>query len=212
MDDIRAAFPLAADATVTLLRDPKLAAAWGRPSALPEFTVRGVAGHLSAQVLLVARLVASPTPADEPIPLLDHYARGTWVGAGLDEEVNARVRRQGESISEIGPQALAERVEKTVAELRVALPDEPADRVVHLPWAGWSLALDDFLVTRMMEITVHSDDLAVSVGVPTPVLPDVVLDPVLDLLRRLAERRHGATALVRAFSRAERAPATVAAF
>ena len=35
---------------------------------------------------------------------------------------------------------------------------------------------------------------------------------VLDLLTTLAVRRHGATALVRALARPQRAPATVAAF
>ena len=82
-----------------------------------------------------------------------------------------------------------------------------------MPPAGpWALRLDDFLTTRMMEIAVHSDDLACSAGVPTPQLPDAVLDPVFALLSRLAARRHGAPALLRALTRAERAPATVAAF
>jgi hypothetical protein len=71
----------------------------------------------------------------------------------------------------------------------------------------WGLSLDDFLVTRMMEIVVHSDDLAFSVGLPTSELPSSVVEPVLALLTALAVRRHGATAL----ARAERAPKTIAA-
>ena len=65
---------------------------------------------------------------------------------------------------------------------------------------------------RMMEIAVHADDLAVSVGLATPALPDAVLDPVFALLTRLSIRRHGTVALLRALSRAERAPASVTAF
>ena len=88
------------------------------------------------------------------------------------------------------------------------------DRVgsVLIPWQGWSLSDDDFLLTRMMEIVVHSDDLAASVGLEAPEFPDEVVVPVLDLLTRLAVRRHGATALVRTLTRPQRAPATVAAF
>jgi hypothetical protein len=71
--------------------------------------------------------------------------------------------------------------------------------------------VNDLLTTRMMEIAVHSDDLAVSVGVPTPELPVRVLHPVYDLLFLLALRRHGHTAVLRALSRAERAPASIAA-
>ena len=87
-----------------------------------------------------------------------------------------------------------------------------ASRLVQPPAGPWALALDDFLITRMMEIAVHSDDLAYSVGLPTPRLPDDVLEPVIDLLARLAVRRRGATAVLRALSRAERAPEVVSAF
>jgi hypothetical protein len=110
----------------------------GGASALAEFRVSGLAGHLAAQLFRVRELLALPAPADEPISLLDHYGRSAWVGAGLDDEVN--------------------------------------------------------------------------VGVPTPALPDDVLDLVFALLVRLSAGRHGGTAVLRAFSRAERAPATIAAF
>ena len=51
----------------------------------------------------------------------------------------------------------------------------------------------------------HSDDLAVSVGVDTPVLPAEVFDPVRDLLVRLAVARHGQARVVAALTRRERA-------
>ncbi|MGI5214510.1 maleylpyruvate isomerase N-terminal domain-containing protein [Plantactinospora sp. CA-290183] len=211
MSEIRAAYLAAADSAAALLGDAAVARCWAAPSALPEFGVRGLAGHLAAQVLRVRPLLADPVPQEPPIPLLEHYARGRWLGAGLDDEANVGIRRAGEEAA--GPEAavLSRRVARAADELRAALPAEPADRVVHLPWGPWSLRLDDFLLTRMMEIAVHSDDLAVSVGVSTPVLPSAVLEPVLDLLARLAVRRHGATALLRALSRAERAPASVSA-
>lgn len=63
-----------------------------------------------------------------------------------------------------------------------------------------------------MELVVHADDLAVSVAVPTPPLPATTTEPVVDLLSRLAVRRHGSTALIRALARTERAPDTIAAF
>jgi hypothetical protein len=83
---------------------------------------------------------------------------------------------------------------------------------VLVPWQGWALRRDDFLVMRMMEITVHSDDVAASVGITAPSLPAPVLDPVLALLTRLAVRRHGQSAVVAALSRAERAPGAINAF
>jgi hypothetical protein len=63
-----------------------------------------------------------------------------------------------------------------------------------------------------MEIVVHSDDLAASVGLPTPEFPESVAAPVLALLTGVATRRHGQAAVVRALSRPQRAPSSVSAF
>jgi hypothetical protein len=63
-----------------------------------------------------------------------------------------------------------------------------------------------------MELAVHSDDLAVSVALPTPALPPTAVNAVVDLLTRLSVRRHGATAVLRTLTRAERAPRSIAAF
>jgi hypothetical protein len=53
------------------------------------------------------------------------------------------------------------------------------------------------------------DDLCVSVELDTPLLPDAAFDPVLVLLARLAARRHGQAALLRALARTERAPTAI---
>ncbi len=42
---------------------------------------------------------------------------------------------------------------------------------MFLPQTGWALSLGDFLTTRTMELAVHMDDLAVSVGLPARELP-----------------------------------------
>jgi hypothetical protein len=207
----RDAFLQAATSADALLRDPAVAASWNAASALPEFSVAGLAGHLARQVMAVPRVLGQPVPADQPVSLLDHYARVSWIGADLDDEANAEIRRGGEDEAAGGATALAARTGAAVEALRSALPAEPAGRLVRPSWVSWSLTLDDFLITRMMEIAVHSDDLAVSVGVATPPLPPAVLGPVLELLTRLAVRRHGPTAVLRALSRSERAPATIAA-
>jgi hypothetical protein len=208
---VRVAYLEAAAAAAALLGDPAVGSAWHTPSALAKLNVSGLAGHLARQVLRVEEVLATG-PADQPpIPLLEHYARSDWVTADIDDESNAIVREQGEQTAAEGQAALVARVGAAIEALRGAIPAEPADRVVRLPWAPWALSLDDFLVTRMMEIAVHNDDLAVSIGVPTPSLPAAVSEPVLDLLTRMAVQRHGPTAVLRALSRSERAPTTVSA-
>ncbi|MGK5742146.1 maleylpyruvate isomerase N-terminal domain-containing protein [Micromonospora sp. URMC 103] len=212
MGPIRTAYLHAARSAVRLLGDPAVAQRWGSPSALAEFGVAGLAGHLASQVFQVETMLAEPVPPGDPIGLLDHYARGTWLGADVDAEVNVGIRRVGERIAEEGPAALTARTAEAVDRLAGAFTIEPAERVVHLARGPWSLTLDDFLTTRLMELAVHSDDLAVSVDVPTPELAPEVIEPVLSLLARLAVRRHGQPAVLRALTRAERAPAQINAF
>jgi hypothetical protein len=212
MTPTKDAFVQAAAPAAALLRDPAVAASWDSASVLREFSVAGLAGHLARQVLAVPRVLAQPVPADEPVSLLDHYALVSWIDAGPDDEANVEIRRSGEDEAADGAAALAAKTGVAVEALRSALPAEPAGRLVRPSWVSWTLTLDDFLVTRMMEIAVHSDDLALSVGVVTPALSPAVLAPVLELLTRLAVRRHGPTAVLRALSRSERAPGTIAAF
>jgi hypothetical protein len=209
---VRQAYLDAASAAADLLSAPAVARGWSQPSALEKMSVGGLAAHLGFQVINVPVALAQEVPDEAPIGLLDHYARVAWLGAELDSEANSGIRAGSEEQAAAGAGALVTRVREEAGRLRSRLAAEPSDRVVRLPWTGWSLSLDDLLVTRMMEIAVHSDDLAVSVGVDPPHLPDAVLDPVLDLLTRLSARRHGATAVLRALSRSERAPTSISAF
>ncbi|WP_393083742.1 maleylpyruvate isomerase N-terminal domain-containing protein [Streptomyces sp. LN704] len=192
---------------VTLLGAPEVAASWEKPSALTDMTVGGLAGHLAYQVFSVAPAVQEPASQEAPITLLEHYARAAWIDAPLDGEANAGIRAKCEDIASEGAQVLLERARAALAEQRAALPVVRGDRVVFMP--RWALSLDDFLVTRMMELAVHMDDLGVSVGIAAPELSAAAFDPVLTLLAGLAARRHGQAALLRALARTERAPSAI---
>lgn len=208
MTAIRDAYLETATSAAALLGDPAVAAAWDQPSALKEFSVRGLAGHLGAQVFYVSRLLAAEAPDEQPLSVVEFYARLDAFRVDVDAEINVRIRQGGEAAAANGVKALADEVESAVAQQCAALLSEPADRVVS--FIANPLLLNDFLLTRMMEIVVHSDDLALSAGITTPLLPPQVFEPVLDLLSRLAVVRHGQTAVLRALSRAERAPTTIA--
>ena len=209
---VRHAYLQAAACASALLRDPAVAASWHAPSALPHYTVGGLAGHLAGQIFFIPRVLAEPVPDGKPISILDYYQRVSWMNADHDDEVHVRIRQGGVDAATGGPTSLASRVAASVERLRDVLAAEPVQRLVRLPSWAWSLTLDDFVLSRTVELVVHCDDLAVSAGVATPSLPAPVLDIVVDLLSRLAVRRHGPTAVLRALSRAERASATIAAF
>ncbi len=201
----------AADVVATLLRHPAVASRWSEPSALAEFQISGLAGHLGRAVTQVERIVDDPPSRRLPIPVVDHFTRNEWTQAGRDDAIHVAVRERGEQTAAAGPAALADTVDAALGRLTRLLPEEPVDRVIELTGL-WALRLDDFLLTRTLEIVVHVDDLAISVGIPTPELPVAATEPVIDLLAKLASWRHGPMAVVRTLSRHERAPTTVAAF
>ena len=136
--------------------------------------------------------------------------RASWLREDLDGEANRSIRDTADRQASDGPDAAAALLSKARAELDAALADAPPS--TYIPWQGWSLATDDFLVTRLMEMVVHADDLAASVDVASPAFGPTVLDPVFRLLTALAIRRHGQDALVRTLTRPQRAPGSVAAF
>jgi hypothetical protein len=117
-----AAYLDAAASVAALLADPAVAARWDEPSALAEFTVRGLAGHLARQVTNVPRVLALPPVTDPPISLLEHYGRVLWAQASRSDDVNVNIRQDGEAEASDGAAALAARVADTVAALARAQP------------------------------------------------------------------------------------------
>ncbi|MEZ0107633.1 hypothetical protein ABH920_001625 [Catenulispora sp. EB89] len=201
----------AAEVVAKLVAAPEVAAGWLEASALPKLSVQGLAGHLAGQIFFIPAMLAEPVPVEPVISIHEYYARVSWIGSDIDSPFNQAIRTGGEQDAAGGPGDLAERVATCVKELRATLPAAP-DRAVRRPtWGPWSISFDDFVTSRLLEVVVHSDDLAYSVGIPTPEFPPAAVETVVDLLSRIALRRHGATDVLRALSRAERAPASISA-
>jgi hypothetical protein len=211
MPQIRELYLTAAASAAKLLAAPQVAAAWHGPSALPQLSVQGLAGHLAGQIFFIPKVLAEPVPTEEIISIQEYYRRVSWIGSDIGDALNTAIRASGEQDAADGPAALAARVEATVQELRTVLPAAPSRPVRRPSWGAWSISLDDFVTSRLLEVAVHCDDLAHSVGVPTPELPAEAIETVVDLLSRIALRRHGPTNVLRALSRAERAPASISA-
>ena len=208
----RSSFVAAATTAFRLASTDEVRAAWDDESACAGMSVGGLAHHLVQQAVSTVRLLEMEPVAEAPIPLLDHYARAAWVKGGEDDEANVSIREGADSAAEQGPEAVLDHAAAALSRLPDSLTARRLPDQVHIPWQGWSLTTHDFLVTRAMEIVVHSDDLAASVGLETPEFPEEVVHDVLGLLTGVAVRRHGQAALVRALSRPQRAPASVSAF
>jgi uncharacterized protein (TIGR03083 family) len=205
---------LSAAATVAgLLRSPALAASWSEPSALAEFRVSGLAGHLARGVFTVEKYLAAPVPSGGPSADAAAYFLAVSAPGPFDPaaEANRQIRERGELDAGAGPDDLADRYDAGLDRLAAVLPGLGESRPVPMV-AGHVLALGECLLTRLVELLVHADDLAVSIGVPPPEFAAEPADLVVSVLARAARRRHGTAPVLRALARRERATTPIAAF
>jgi hypothetical protein len=196
-------FPIAGAVALDLIQRAEVRDEWLQPSALPKMSIGALACHLGRQVVRAAELL--PVATDVlPLDSVDaHYQQAAWATTtSPDDPPNDRSADDTEAA--LGAAALTSRTARALGEARGLLAAGTARDVVLIPWQGWSLSRGDFLLTRMLEIVVHADDLAISLGVPTPEFPAEVFTPVCDLLVRLAVKRHGQSAVISALTRTER--------
>jgi hypothetical protein len=182
-----------------------------KPSALPGMTVGGLTRHLVSQPECAVGFLTTPVPPDAPLlTLVGHYDRVDWIHAPVDAVENTSIRDDFNEMAAAGHAESVDVLARSRAQLSAAI--EAAGPTTYVPWQDCALPTDDFLVVRLMEIVVHADDLACSIGAATPAFDPEVLEPVLALLAALAARRHGQDPVLRALSRSERSAATLSAF
>ena len=203
MTRLDSVFPTAGAVALDLIQRAEVSDQWRQPSALPKMSIGALACHLGRQVVRAAELLPVPTDVP-PLDCVDaHYLRAAWVTTtSPDDPPNDRSIDDTEAA--LGAAALRDRTAEALGEARGLLAAGAARDVILIPWQGWSLRRGDFLLTRMLEIVVHADDLAISLEIPTPEFPAEVFMPVRDLLVRLAVKRHGQSAVISALTRSER--------
>ncbi len=98
------------------------------------------------------------------------------------------------------------RWDEAVEIARRRLEAEPPHRLMAVA-GGLVVQLEEYLVTWLIELTVHTDDLAVSLDLDLPAVPPDVATAVTHGLMDIARLRHGDRAVIRAMTRRERASA-----
>lgn len=209
MTAIRDQYLDAARTGLDLLARPEVAERWAGPSALEGFSVGGLAAHLAAQILAAAEALETDYTARPRKSLYEHFFEAAWLAADLDNAANAKIRDGGERLAETGPAGVLAAAETALAALREGLPALALDAPGGNPAWAYATSFDEFLVTRLLELVVHADDLAYSVEVATPEFDQDVFDTAAAVLTRLAAHRHGQANLVRALARSERAPGSI---
>jgi hypothetical protein len=203
---VRAGFLEAAGNAADLIADRRVAACWEEASALNGMTVGAVAAHLAAAPSRIdGFLDAAEPPGTRALPA-DRFFRD--VPGDLDNAVHRGVRDGSLELAAIGPAALVVQVRAEIDNLAQRFRRESPTRRIRAVF-GLDMRLDDYLVTRMVELVVHTDDLAASVGAVPPAFSDDVARPVIECLVGVTRRRHGDLAVIRALARQDRAAPNV---
>lgn len=201
---VRDAYLAAAAVAVDLLGHPAVEPAWTGTSVCAEWDVGGLAAHLSRAMTQVEYYLDRPSVPADPATLVragEYYA----AFEGIDDpasNLSMAVRDRSAALAARGPAAVHEAAAASLAGLRARLPTVSPDSVVvalDIP-----MLVDEYLRTRMVEVCVHLEDLAMSLDLPVPELPAEAVRTAVDVLVDTAVTRHGAHAVLRALARRER--------
>jgi len=191
----------AVEAAAELMSRPSVGVAWDTPSALEGMTVGSLAAHLvRAAGATIAYLDRTPVDAQPEGDLLTPV---TYFHAAVDSPIHDQIKQVSADESAIGHQATAAKCADLAVKLSRRLADEPADRLVGA-LGGRMLTLDDFCRTRLIEVLLHLDDLAISVGEPRPETDPEGVSIVIGIIGGIARHVHGNWKVVYALARSER--------
>ncbi|PNE36661.1 maleylpyruvate isomerase family mycothiol-dependent enzyme [Streptomyces noursei] len=126
------------------------------PTRLGDWTVRELVAHLSIAVGSAARALRLPAPAAAELTLQDWPSMTARFAAGAAESI--RELAAGSDPVEL--------LERAAEEYAATVPSAPDDRVIACRPAA--MLLGDYLVTRCLELVVHTDDLADALGQEIP--------------------------------------------
>jgi hypothetical protein len=215
LDEVAGAFREAAEAFGEIVARPEVGKAWGEPSALEGYSVGAVVAHVNAAIGWLGPLLDAPAEPDlRPTPPVDYlrFLHGLKIGSdGPDRHpLHDVLHAQFERAATRGWESNRDKFLGLVERLTARLEGESATRLLDLrPTAPLVVRLGDFLRTRVLELVVHGDDLAVSAGLDAPPLPEGAAAVAIDVMLAVARAAHGDLAVVRALARRERASAAV---
>ncbi|WP_329456662.1 maleylpyruvate isomerase family mycothiol-dependent enzyme [Streptomyces sp. NBC_01497] len=155
------------------------------PTGLGTWTVRELAAHLTMALEAVNRSLEAPEPDGPAVPLLDWPSSTSSRASTIADNVEAlaAAREPEELFTVVGDRA---------ARL---LPQAPGDRLIATT-AG-TMRLTDYLVTRTVELVVHTDDLNRATGLSVPLDGQALATATRLLADALAVRAPGASTEVR---------------
>ncbi|GIU87448.1 MAG: hypothetical protein KatS3mg009_1963 [Acidimicrobiia bacterium] len=183
---VRGAFLEAADAARALVAAPATERRWREPGASAGTGIAALAGRLARHVVVVEEVSRAKPPRRAP-------------AANAPQYLVAAPPEEPPPVTE-GPGPLLARVDEALASLRGRLGALAPGHVVPAPGAV-PMLLDEYLVTRIVGLVVHADDLASGLGEPAPAFGPVTTACAIGCLLEVARLRSGDLSVVRAMVR-----------
>ncbi|PON15866.1 hypothetical protein C2W62_21525 [Candidatus Entotheonella serta] len=131
---------------------------WDR-IALGEWTVRDLVGHTNRALLTVETYLGQPAPTVEVERAVDYFIRASAALAD-PAAVAARGREAGQALGDDPATTVRETAERVLAGVGAAADDAS----LTTPVGG--MRLIDYLPTRVLELTVHTLDIAAAISTP----------------------------------------------
>ncbi|MET4099068.1 uncharacterized protein (TIGR03083 family) [Agrococcus sp. UYP10] len=143
---------------------------------LGEWTLRELIGHTSRALSTVVGYLAQPEPRELTVQTASDYLEVVLRQSGDDDAIAARGRESASMLGDDPVGAIAD-LAATAVE---AVDRAGLDRLVAIgePTAGVSMRLDEYLRTRVFELTVHGIDIADAASVAWSPPPAHLLDAV----------------------------------
>lgn len=148
-----------------------------RPTNCPPWTVRDMVAHIRIAVERLTEALAEPAPAEVDTDAAGYYAAAKFVAA----KDRARVDQAHKEAVALGTgSALVTYLDRTWRAADQAVAAAPALRPVRTPHDD-RMTLQDFLLTRVVELGVHGLDLAAAL-MRDPWLTEPAAALIADLL------------------------------
>ncbi|WKX71216.1 sterol carrier family protein [Streptomyces sp. XD-27] len=167
------------------------AARLAAPTRLGDWTVTDLVAHLSMAVESVNRTLEQPAPPAAEVTAAD-WVFATAAHAGRIEE---DTRAVAASASAAADATVADLLARAAARYEELVPPAPADRLLSARVGA--MRLDELLVTRCVELVVHTDDLAAATGLEIPYDRQALATAVRLLADALAAKAPGGSVEVR---------------
>ena len=185
----------AVEAAAALIAGDEVVARWDAPRALDGMTVGALTAHLvRAAGATLAYLDRTDTTTRPDGAVLTPV---TYFQAAIDAPIHERIKQVSASEAAAGPAELAVRSRRSRRRCVSASPRKGRTGSWP-PWAAACCSLDDFCRTRLIEVLLHLDDLAASLGVPCPETSVEGRTIVIELLLGIARAQHGDWEVLRA--------------